>query len=210
MEYPNRPRMRYAPMIGLAVAGWLMAAAGTAADPDQHDRGQHQHGAHEHDRGQHQHGAHEHGVGRLNLVLEGGVVYMELDSPAANLLGFEHPPASAADRARLDRAVAALEHGDRLFRFDTAADCRQADVALSSALLEPGHGPSDPGHEADGGHADFVVEYRFHCQHPEHLRRLDVGLFTTFPATERLQLQFIVDDRQGAATLTGANPDVQF
>ena len=37
-------------------------------------------------------GPHEHGVASLNLVVDGNLVSLELDSPAANLVGFEHTP----------------------------------------------------------------------------------------------------------------------
>ena len=36
------------------------------------------------------HGAHEHGAAELNLVLDGQLGQLEVKTPAANILGFEH------------------------------------------------------------------------------------------------------------------------
>ena len=55
------------------------------------------HAADEHDH-EHEHGslgAHEHGVGRLNAVLDGQALELEFDSPAMNLVGFEHKAQSS-------------------------------------------------------------------------------------------------------------------
>ena len=40
----------------------------------------------------HHHDAHVHGVAHLNVALEGNDLYIELTSPAANIVGFEHDP----------------------------------------------------------------------------------------------------------------------
>ncbi|MEX5543051.1 ZrgA family zinc uptake protein, partial [Pseudomonas poae] len=56
--------------------------------------------AHAHEDHDHEHGslgAHEHGVGRLNAVLDGQTLELELESPAMNLVGFEHLATTAAD-----------------------------------------------------------------------------------------------------------------
>lgn len=58
----------------------LPLAIAHAADEHDHD--------HEHEHGSL--GAHEHGVGRLNAVLDGQALELEFDSPAMNLVGFEH------------------------------------------------------------------------------------------------------------------------
>ena len=74
---------------------------------------EHTHG-HEHD----EHAsldAHEHGSASLNIALEGNSLELELDSPAMNLLGFEHAAHSTADRAKLasvKRLLESLAGGD--------------------------------------------------------------------------------------------------
>ena len=48
-----------------------------------------------------QHGSHQHGVGRLNLAQEDTEIRLELDSPAANIVGFEYAPSSEVKNTRL-------------------------------------------------------------------------------------------------------------
>ncbi|MDZ7752798.1 MAG: DUF2796 domain-containing protein [Gammaproteobacteria bacterium] len=59
-------------------------------------------------------------------------------------------------------------------------------------------------------HTDVTANYRFHCEHPTRLERMEVRLFEPFPATQRLRVQFITDRGQGAAELTPENRFLSF
>ena len=199
------------------LAPLALAASGVSAG-DKHD---HDHG---HDHEKRQHGAHVHGIAALNLALEGDEVHVELDSPAANIVGFEHAPSSAADHAALDKAVAMLKDGDQLFRFDSAAGCRLEEAMITSALLEEDHdehGHEEHGHEAHGDehghaanegdtHSDINAVYHFECNKPGKLTQLKVELFDAFPGMEELEVQYIIESKQGAAELTPASHVLKF
>ncbi len=92
---------------------------------DEHD--------HEHDHEHASLGAHEHGVGRLNAVLDGQALELELDSPAMNLVGFEHPATSAADKAKVAAVRKQLENPAALFNLPKAAGC----VVSTQELEQP-------------------------------------------------------------------------
>lgn len=162
---------------------------------------------HEHDHEQRQHDAHVHGSAALNLALEGEEVHVELDSPAANIVGFEHAPSSEADHAALDKAVATLKDGDRLFRFNSEAGCRMEKVQVTSALLD-----EERGHEEHEGetHSDIEAAYHFECDEPGKLTRLTVELFEAFPGMEELDVQYVIESKQGAAELKPADYVVEF
>ncbi len=169
-----------------------------------------------------EHGAHEHGVGSLTLALDGNEMEIELESPAANLVGFEHAPQDDAQRAALERAVALLKDGERLFSFPKAAGCRLTAASVSSSLL--GHEPAEQAdhedHQAHAeaptaaveheSHADLDADYDFECTHPEKIDQVEVGLFAAFPATERLKVQYVTARGQGGAELTKAQPRIVF
>lgn len=191
-----------------------------------------------------QHGTHEHGASRLNLVQDGAEIHVELESPAANIVGFEHAPATEADREALGQAIATLRDGDRLFRFSENAACRLAAARVKTPLMdddggkahwheehdphEAEHEPHDDQHQEERPHpegqhpheeehedhaethADITAEYHFTCKRPENLKQLNVGLFRAFPATERLEVQFITGSRQSAAKLTASRPVLKF
>jgi hypothetical protein len=198
------------------IVALLIAAPGVFAGKA-HD---HEHD-HKHEQDHRQYGTHVHGIGELNLVLEGGEVHLVLNSPAANIVGFEHAPSSAEDHAALERAVGKLEQGDGLFRFDSAAGCRMDTVRVTSALIEDKHAGHEKDHDHDHGHdakdqhdheshADIEASYRFTCRDPGRITRLDVELFASFPGTEKLEVQYVMQDRQGAAELTARRHVVRF
>ena len=173
----------------------------------------------------HQHaslGAHEHGVASLNLVVDGHLVSMELDSPAANLVGFEHTPGTDEDRATVARVKAALEQADTLFSFSPAAGCTLQQVELESPLFAADehkqhddhahgehehHDDHDDHHDHEhSAHADIEGRFDFSCSSPERLEALTLPLFNSFPARQRLQVHAITASGQHGALLTADNP----
>ncbi|MCP5231116.1 MAG: DUF2796 domain-containing protein [Zoogloeaceae bacterium] len=161
--------------------------------------------AHEHEHEHRQHGTHVHGVAALNIALEGDEVHIELESPAANIVGFEHAPSSEADHAALDQAVARLKHGDALFRFNAEAGCRMEMAKVTSALLAEVHEK----HEGEA-HSDIEAAYHFECAQPGELTALTVELFEAFPATGEIEVQYVIESKQGAAELTPSAHVVNF
>ncbi len=197
----------------------LVVPAAFAGEQQDHDHKHEQ----EHEDEHREHGAHVHGIAALNLALEGEEVHIELDSPAANIVGFEHAPSSEADHAALDKAVAALKDGNRLFRFNADAGCRMEDARVASALLEKEHDEhegahsDDHAHEEEGGqehegevHSDIEAAYHFECTSPGKLTQLTVELFEAFPGMEELKVQYVIEARQGAAELTARKHVVRF
>ncbi len=203
----------------------LIAPRVSASEVDAHE--------HEHRQDHRQHGKHEHGVGRINIAQEGTEIYIELDSPAANIVGFEHIPETELDRDSLAKALALLENGTRLFLFPDAAECNLIDTDVATPLKEhdigeeahhtedaaqqnvrhhtKGHHVHKEAHKHQGEtHADITATWRFSCTHPEALDQVRVQLFEAFPMTERLQVQFITGKRQGAAELNASQPTLRF
>ncbi|MEO1819856.1 DUF2796 domain-containing protein [Pseudomonas sp.] len=186
--------------------------------------------AHEHEHEHDSLGAHEHGVASLNLVVDGNQVSLELDSPAANLVGFEYQPSTDEDRATVARVKAALEQADGLFTLTAAADCQLQLVELDSPLFaahdhdEHEHEHEDHDHDehdhhdADehahdgehehehGDHADIEGRFDYVCSAPEHLEALTLPLFNDYPAMQRIQVQAITASGQHGAVLTAEQP----
>jgi hypothetical protein len=181
-------------------------------------------GKHDHDH--RQHGAHVHGIATLNLALEGREVHVEFDSPAANIVGFEHAPSSKADHAKLDKAISMLKDGDRLFRFNATAGCKLEEASVASGLLDAeghehagdhdhenkdGHAHDKHDHEHEGEtHADIEAAYHFECRRPDKLTQLTVEIFEAFPGTGMLKVQYVIENKQGAAELTPAAHVIRF
>jgi hypothetical protein len=99
-----------------------------------------------------QHDAHEHGAAMLGIAQEGKLIQLELDSPAFNIVGFEHTPSNANEVEIVALMMAQLKMGSMLFAFPAAAQCQLVNVDISSSLLEASHSGEDD-HDSDADHA---------------------------------------------------------
>ncbi|HHQ4558446.1 DUF2796 domain-containing protein [Aeromonas hydrophila] len=180
-----------------AVTLLLAAAAfGVQANHDEHDS--------------HGHGAHEHGHGHLNLVLDGNQLMIELQAPAADLVGFEHAAKSDEEKVQYAKAMAQLKQPDTLFRFDPAAGCKLTQQELQAAKEDHDHdhdhqksdGKHDEHQHDHAGHADMGAMYTYTCATPAKLTGLEATLFSVYPSLEKLSVQGILPSGQTAAELT--------
>ncbi|WDU62818.1 DUF2796 domain-containing protein [Pseudomonas poae] len=182
------------------------------------------HAADEHDH-EHEHGslgAHEHGVGRLNAVLDGPALELELDSPAMNPVGFEHLATTAADKAKVAAARKQLENPLALFNLPKAAGCVISTQELNSPLFgdkpEADHDDDDHDEDAKGAahehhhdHSEIHAHYQFTCATPTALSNLDLTqVFKTFPATQKIQVQLIGPSGQQGVEATATAATLKF
>ncbi|UEH07904.1 DUF2796 domain-containing protein [Pseudomonas sp. HN8-3] len=182
--------------------------------------------AHAHEEHDHEHGslgAHEHGVGRLNAVLDGKALELELDSPAMNLVGFEHVATSAADKAKVADVRKQLENPFALFNLPKAAGCVVSSQELNSPLFgdKPEADHDDDDHATDGkgaaahehhhDHSEIHAHYQFTCATPTALGNLDLSqVFKTFPATKKIQVQLIGPSGQQGVDATATAATLKF
>jgi len=153
-------------------------------------------------------GRHEHGTGELRVAIDGDDVEIELEGPAANFLGFEYRPSTAAEQQALDEALATLRAPDTLFIWPAAAGCQ----LVSTEVTPPDYGTlehdeeHDDEHSAheDDGHTELAGLYGYRCAKPAALDTLRVVVFTRFPQTGRLAASVVGPDGQVGATLTPA------
>ncbi|WP_342243894.1 DUF2796 domain-containing protein [Pseudomonas sp. OTU5201] len=167
--------------------------------------------AHEHD---HEHGslsAHEHGVARLNAALDGKTLELELESPAMNLVGFEHAARSDADKAKVAAVRAELDKPLALFALPAAAGCKVVSQELESPLFgqDEHHDGHAKGHEHE--HSEVHAHYQLECSTPDALKSLNLAeLFKRFPVTEKIQVQLIGPNGQQGAELSKSSTSLNF
>jgi hypothetical protein len=163
--------------------------------------------------------AHEHGVAHLNAALEGDKLVIEFVSPAANIVGFEHAPATGQDKEAIKKARTMVMDGGSLFRFPAEAECVLEHASVNTNLEAHAGGENEAGddhyhdsgehpsvaddHDGDG-HGDFRAVYHFHVGRPKALTYLEVRLMQSFPAIERLMVQLAIQSTQTAVELTPA------
>ena len=161
---------------------------------------------------QRQHGAHVHGEATGSLAMDGDVIYIELDIPGINLVGFEHPPRTENQSETLERVIADLESG-RWLMADARGECEMENIEVGT----PGFGLNDDhdhhghhhdhhhehhedhhhGHEHDDDHghehAEFKVQARINCRSAERLRWVDLELFADYPANETMRIDVLTE-----------------
>jgi hypothetical protein len=168
---------------------------------------------HDHDHEQGSLGAHEHGVGRLNAALDGQTLELELDSPAMNLVGFEHAATTDADKAKVAAVRAQLEKPVALFSLAKAAGCVVASQELESPLFgdKPEADDEDAKDEHHHDHSEIHAHYQFTCATPGALKTLDLAnIFNAFPATQKIQVQLIGPSGQQGVEVTAKAASLKF
>ena len=194
----------------LALPFALLPLAALAADEHDHD--------HDHEHGSL--GAHEHGVARLNAVLDDKALELELESPAMNLVGFEHLATTDADKAKVAAVRKQLEQPLALFSLPKAAGCVVSTQELESPLFgdkpEDDHDHATDGkgaaaHEHHHDHSEIHAHYQFTCATPTALGNLDLSqVFKTFPATQKIQVQLIGPSGQQGVDATATAATLKF
>lgn len=182
------------------------------------------------------HEAHEHGVAHMNVAFEGNELYIELISPAANIVGFEHQPRTQDQKAAVKAAIKKLEAGEKLFAFPSGVGGSLVKSKVHTDInIDSGHESDetkshehdemnkDAGNEAekhgheDHQHADeherhseFKAEYHFMCKKPEKLVYVDVILFSVFSGIEHIEVQLLTGTKQTALELTAKKKKITF
>ena len=182
--------------------------------------------------------AHEHGHAALNIAIEDDGIEMELISPGADIVGFEHAPDTDADRAAVQDAIAKFQKG--LFTLPEAAGCELEAVGIYSSLLpdgkpihsgdhhhdedhkdDHGHGDKDDDHKHDDHkddhaghddeeHAEFRVHFHYECNDTAALTGLSTSYFAEFPNAQELDAAALTANGQVAAELTAGDASLKF
>lgn len=160
-----------------------------------------------------QHGPHQHGVATLTLALADHTLDVEFESPAVNLVGFEHAPRDAGQQRAVANAMQQLRSPAALLALSKDAHCSAVTAAVTSSLQnspaqaeqENAHGnvhAHNDGDDDEHHHADINATYRFQCDQPQALHSVDVRLFATFSGIEKINAQWLTATTQNAKVLT--------
>lgn len=156
-------------------------------------------------------GAHEHGRGTLNIAIEGNKVTMELEVPGADIVGFEHAPKTAREKAAVEKAKAQLAAPLTLFKLPAAADCRVTDAKVEMETgVEAGaaKGGTKGAKEKDDGHSEFHGQYALECAAPAAITGIEFAFFRSFSGAEKLDVNLITPKGQSKFEVTRKKPSI--
>lgn len=205
----------------LAVAFLLSVNIHAKSSDHKHDHGH----DHDHDHGSKGQEAHVHGLAELTLALEGNNLEISLDSPAANIVGFEHIARTDEQKQAVNKAKATLESAQQLFSFEGSSCKLQSAKADVSALMghdkhnhkdkekhqhkeKHDHGHKDK-HDHKDTHSEVSANYRFSCSQGAKLTTISIDMIKAFPGIETLKVMWLTDSKQGAVDLTAGTNQVR-
>jgi hypothetical protein len=158
----------------------------------------------------HELGAHVHGVATLNIAVDEKTMTLDFSGPLDNLIGFEHVPRDAKQKAAVKSMADNLNKAEQFFVPTAEAQCMLQSVKLDSLVLEPKAAPekisdkkeqSKP-HEEERGHADIDGEFVFACKQIGKLHDLEVKLFDAYPNLHKLKVEVATLKKQSSIQLT--------
>ena len=173
------------------------------------------------------HGAHAHGSAELTVAVEGSALEVELRAPAADIVGFEYPAKSAAERESVRAAEARLLDAAALFAF-SGTQCTLQSATADLSAVEPvgapeehhgehhgdeevAHAGHDTDHSHDHGdehrahatHSDITALYRYRCADTAALAAIEVIFGGALGSIAALNAMFVTQNASGAVELTG-------
>jgi hypothetical protein len=175
-------------------------------------------------------GAHTHGEGRLAIAIEAGRVQMELETPASDIVGFEHAPSTPEQEKALADAKDRLAKAAALFVLAPAAGCTLTSAAVeavgalggSAAGHEHAHDDHDEedkaqsagksedkaGEEAHehGAHSEIHANYAFDCAAADKLSTIAFEYFRSFKGADKLDVTVIGPKGQSSFVVTREKP----
>ncbi len=174
--------------------------------------------------------AHVHGKASLNLVLDGQSLFIEFESPAYNLVGFEHEPKDQIQQKEVQDSLSLLSRPRKVFGFSAQAGCLVESVSVTTTMAGVGKntvGYEEEHHEeehheeehhdhSDGdstnkeSHSEFKANYLMICSEPEKLRTIEFKLFKEFLGLKSVQVQWINGEGQGYIELNAESSKLKW
>lgn len=168
-------------------------------------------------------GPHVHGHGKLDMALEGKKLLIELEAPAADIVGFEHAPSSDAEKKTAEKAHALLSEPLKLFVVPSAAGCKKISANIKRVVEDhhdgDGHAEKDHDHDkhkgekhdgdhAEAQHSEYHANYTLECSAPAKLSTVTFKYFSTFKNARELEVQFIAPKGQSSYEATSKSPTI--
>ena len=120
-----------------------------------------------------------------------------LQTPAADIVGFEHVAETKEERTKIAAAHKMLNNAGSLFQF-TGADC----------AARAGSGVEAPGSDSEA--SDVIAEYTFECSDGQLPESMAVELLTEFPDLKVLKAVWLTEDSTGTKELTAKDHTIDF
>lgn len=140
----------------------------------------------------HEHKPHVHGVSEIQLVMSEHQIELNFESPANNILGFEHSAQSPKEKQKVLAAKEILSTAASLFTFKGTTCSPSPSVININSLLQ----------KREKKHHEISAQYRFTCDSVNELESIQIQLFNYFENIAEIKIQWISQYKQGMEILT--------
>ena len=178
------------------------------------------HGHDDHDH--HDHKAHTHGEAEMAIIFDNNLLMLELESPAANIFGFEHEPQNKSQWKKVEEIRNTITgHPEKLFTVPEHCSIDTIDIDIPFNQHKENHNKDHDDHEdhdkhdhndhdreQSESHEDIHIAYAWNCK--DNINLIEVKLFDQFTGFEKISVQWIVNSKQGFKTLTSDNTTLSF
>lgn len=171
-------------------------------------------------------GAHMHGLAQMTVLYEAGQLLIELETPAVNMLGFEHISQNTEQWQQLSQLGKNLNAPQNIIGLQPSCTIQSVKVelpfqgrdAIRKIIQQPtteksahhdnrenthkDHTDTEFGYDerAHDAHQDIHVNYEWRCTgSPPPIIRL--YLFSLYPSFDKIQAQWVANGKQGAKAL---------
>lgn len=156
------------------------------------------------------HDAHVHGLSEMTIAIEKQTLEIQIESPAVNLVGFEHKAQTKKDIATVEKAKLLLEHHAVVFSL-SGGSCKLVNQFIDvSSITNTHHHPEkehkhEINHSSEISHSEVTAIYQYHCEKTSELSSITVTIFDLFPDIQEMQVMWISEIKQGAIMLNPTN-----
>jgi hypothetical protein len=171
--------------------------------------------------GNQQQAPHVHGTAQLTLVQDRSTLLIEFESPAINIVGFEHAPRDTSQREAINEALHAFRAPDSIVLL-SALNCEILHTLATTTGVFSEHSHAIGSHTAHSladhtqdhshthEHAGFRVIFELSCPVGFALAELGITAFASFQGIQTIEAQWALDRAQGARRLSNQQNRLRF
>ncbi len=149
-----------------------------------------------------QHEAHVHGAAKLSIAIDETTFFFELETPALNVLGFEHKPKTDQEKERVQEVNKLFSSHENIILIPHI-NCKQTHIEI-----EPPYESEDV-HDKDGHdeeeHGEYHLSYTLSCEDISNIKDIEIKLFDNFDGFENIEVMWIHQEKADSSNLTKDN-----
>ena len=164
---------------------------------------------------------HVHGQGQVGMAIDQNLISMTLESPGADIVGFEHEARTAEEKTIVIEALKQLSDPMFVIQLPGSASCKviQASSEVASENGDEGHADhdEDEDHEEHAdhdeheeheneAHGSFIAEYQLECTNIAAINSITFVYFDHFRNAQSLVVVLIDKNGQHQHEINRDNP----